>query len=212
VPVWGRGDLSKEEQRLEHTERELIRRQRIQFSRVTKFIRLADFMAILMVLATAFTAFATWRTAQVTSMIFAVTDRPFIGVQTVKFEAQESSAPIVVVDFRNFGHIPATDAIVNVDALIDGKAVKQDGDEMSSVDQGVVSPGVPHFFYTFVSSEQYKQIVAGAARLMVRVKVEYKGPGRVNSYCYFEKIVYDFRTASFRHAGGADRCRNTDVY
>lgn len=204
--------MSKEEQRLEQTERELIRRQRTQFSRVTEFIRLADFMAILMVLATAFTAFATWRTAEVTSMIFAVTDRPFIGVQRVTFEAAESKAPIIVVDFRNFGHIPAADAIVNVQALFDGKVLKHDGDEMSSVDQGIVSPGVPHFFYTFMTPDQYKQVISGAARLMVNVKVEYKGPELSHSYCYFEKVVYDFRAASFRHAGGTDKCRNSDVY
>ena len=207
-----RGDLSKEEQRLEHAERELIRRERVQFSRFTKFIRVADFMAILMVLATAFTGFATWRTAQVTSMIFAVTDRPFIGVQSVAFEAPESKAPIIAVDFRNFGRIPAADAIVNVHALLDGKPVKPADGEISSVDQGIVSPGVPHFFYTFITPEQYKQVISGATRLMVHINVEYKGPELSHSYCYLEKIAYDFRTASFRHVGGTDKCGNTDVY
>lgn len=199
-------------ERLEARERELRRSESTQLKRFTRIIRFADFMAILMVAATAFTAFATWRTAEVTSLVFAVSDRPFIGVEKVEFERADSGHPQIVVDFRNFGHIPAADALVSVHVLLDGKEVKPEEGEMDTVDHGVVSPGVPHFFYAFLDSDNYKSVVAGSSHLMVRVNIEYKGPELARRYCYAEKVVFDHRVASFRHVGGTDKCANTDIY
>jgi hypothetical protein len=45
--------------------------------RLTDVLRFADFMALLMVAAATFRAYAAWRTAQVTSHIFALEERPF---------------------------------------------------------------------------------------------------------------------------------------
>lgn len=204
-------ELLQEEQRLEARERDLLRKEQGLLTRVAKFVRLADFMAILMVIATAFSGFATWKTAQVTARMFAVTDRPFLGVQSVTFEQTNSGAPAVVVDFRNFGHIPAGASLIDVRALIDGKAIKPHEGELSLSEQGNVSPGVPHFFYAYVPADDYTKILSGQSHLMVSISLEYKGPDLAASYCYLEKIVYDYRSASFRHAGGSDKCGN-DVF
>jgi len=96
----------------ERRDREIIKSERTILVRLGQAVKLADFMAILMVLATFFSAYATWRTALVTSTIFAVADRPFLGVQQVTFERTDAQHPTIAVNFRNFGSIQAMDAIV----------------------------------------------------------------------------------------------------
>lgn len=179
--------------------------------RLTEVLRFADFMAVLMVLATAFSAFATWRTAQVTSHIFAIEERPFIGVEQVTFEQGHTANPRVVVDYRNFGKIPAVGAIITVAALADGKRVADLPNEMSSISAGVLSPGVPHFFYRYLPPAVYKAAVDGKATLMLHIHAEYKGAAE-QPFCYSERVVYDYRSTVFRSAGGTDRCNHTDVF
>ncbi len=193
-----------ERQGLTRSESSLVRR-------LTEVLRFADFMAVLMVLATAFSAFATWRTAQVTSHIFAIEERPFIGVERVTFEQGDTPNPRVVVDYRNFGRIPAVGAIITVAAFADGKRVADLPNEMSSISAGVLSPGVPHFFYRYLQPAVYKAVVDGKASLMLRIRAEYKGAAE-QSFCYSERVVYDHRSAGFRPAGGTDRCNHTDVF
>ena len=52
------------------------RRERLAFRRLSDVLRFTDFMTFMMVVATAFSAFATWRSARVTSLLFAVAERP----------------------------------------------------------------------------------------------------------------------------------------
>jgi hypothetical protein len=56
---------------------------------------------VLRVIATGFSAFATWRTAQVTSLVFAIADRPFLGVSKLEFEATDSCDPHRTVVYKN---------------------------------------------------------------------------------------------------------------
>ena len=179
--------------------------------RLTEVLRFADFMALLMVAATAFSAYAAWRTAQVTSHIFALEERPFVGLEGVTFEQGDTPNPRAVVEYRNFGKIPASGAIVTVVALADGKRIADMPNEMTSVSAGVLSPGVPHFFYTYFPVDTYKSVVTGKARLMLHVRAEYKGAGG-EPFCYTERVVFDYRSAGFRPVGGTDRCRQSDIY
>ncbi len=204
-------ELLQAEQRLDARERELLRKEHSLLRRVTSAVRLADFMAILMVLATSFSGYAAWKTAQVTARMFAVADRPFIGVESVAFEQTNSGTPSVVVDFRDFGRIPAGDALIDVHTLVDGKPVKLGDGELSASEQGNVSPGVPHFFYAYLPADDYAKVLSGASNLMVHVHIEYTGPDKAARYCYFEKIIYDHRSTSFRHVGGSDKC-GSDVF
>ena len=188
---------------LTSAEKSLIRR-------LTEVLRFADFMALLMVAATAFSAYAAWRTAQVTSHIFAVEERPFVGIQNVIFEQGDTANPRAVIDYRNFGKIPASGAIISVVAYANGKRLAELPNEMSSISAGMLSPSVPHFFYRYFPVDTYKSIVSGKASLMLKVRAEYKGSG-AEPFCYTERLVYDYRSAGFRPAGGTDRCRS-DVY
>lgn len=195
---------SLRQEQLTSAEKSLMRR-------LTEVLRFADFMALLMVAATAFSAYAAWRTAQVTSHIFALEERPFIGIERVTFEQGDTANPRAVVEYRNFGKIPASGAIIAVVALADGKRVTDSPNEMSSISAGVLSPSVPHFFYRYFPVETYKSIVSGKSSLMLDVRAEYRGPGG-EAFCYSERVVFDYRSAGFRPAGGTDRCERSDIY
>ena len=211
-------ELDNESRRYSHTEspeerrdREIIRTQRSLLARLGQALNLADFMAILMVLATFFSAYATWRTAMLTSTIFAVADRPFLGVEHVSFEGTDTQHPTILVNYKNFGSIPALDAIVSVHAVIDGKPVQSAPDTMSSMDAGILSPTAPHYFYATLTSDEYRAVAAGKSNLQVRVRFLYKGPAHQSQLCYFERFVYDFHVSLFQAAGGDDRC-GTDIF
>jgi hypothetical protein len=195
----------------ERRDREIIKSERTILARLGQAVKLADFMAILMVLATFFSAYATWRTALVTSTIFAVADRPFLGVQQVTIERTDTQHPTIVVNFRNFGSIHAFDAIVGAHAVVDGKVVKDPEVSMSETDAGILSPNVSHFFYVFIPPEKYQAVAAGKSKLQVHVKMLYKGPAHAQQLCYFERFAYDYRMGTFQASGGDDQC-SSDVF
>jgi hypothetical protein len=192
-------------------QRDILLTERSVLVKVAQAVKLADFMAILMVLATFFSAYATWRTAKVTSTIFAVADRPFLGVQQVSFEATDSEHPMLAVQFRNFGSIPALNAIVGAHAVIDGRLVKDPEYPMAETDAGILSPNVPHTFHLTLARDQYQAVVAGKSNLQVHVRMLYKGPAHDQELCYFERFAYDFRSGIFGASGGDDRCRS-DIF
>jgi hypothetical protein len=204
-------DITRTERELAR-ERALERQERTQVQRLRHALGMADFIALLMVAATAFAAFAAWRTAQVTALVFAISDRPFLGIQQVAFEAPDTPRPRVVVEYRNFGKIPAVDSLVSVHLRVDGKLVKQVDGEMSSVETGIVSPTVPHYFYSFLDADAYRGVISGKHTMQVHVQMIYKGPARQNQYCYSERIVYDFHSTAFRLGGGSDQCSQSEIF
>jgi hypothetical protein len=203
--------VSSGETSADRRDRELIRTERSLLARLAQAVKLADFMAILMVLATFFSAYATWRTALVTSTIFAVADRPFLGVQQVAFEATDPQHPTIVVNIRNFGNIPALDAVVGAHAVVDGKLVQTSADTLSEMNAGILSPNVPHTFYLVIPLDQYQAVAAGKSKLQVHVQMLYKGPAHQQQLCYFERFAYDSRVNIFQASGGNDRC-GADVF
>ena len=208
-PQDGGEDYAADEGPASRSEREksaVIQRERSLLAGVSRVLRFADFMAILMVLATVFSAYATWRTAQVTRLVFAISDRPFLGIEKVAFEAVDSATPTIAVEMRNFGKIPAQGAIVTVRAIVDGKVVAPVNGELSTLDMGIMSPTVPHFMYAYLTPGLYRAVTSGASNLQVRVRMLYKGPALDADYCYDERMAFDYRTASFRAVGGGDRC------
>ncbi len=189
------------------------RRERVEEARVSRAIGFADFMAAVMVVVTAFSAYATWRTAQVTSLVFATADRPFIGVAKVQFEATDTADPYIAVDYRNFGKIFATDGLVSVNAWIDGKIAPDPVPVLMNVSEtGSIPPDVDHFFYRHLPADAYQDIVSGKRKLQLGVRVVYKGPAPDSEYCNFKRFIYDYRTANFRPAGGSDKCGDHVVF
>ena len=206
-------ELRHEEGRIE---RELVRerrRERQEERRVSRAIGFADFMAFLMVIATGFSAFATWRTATVTSLVFATADRPFMGIARVQFEATDTQNPYVSILYKNFGRIPAVDGIVSVNAWLDGKVAPDPvADAMNVSETGSIPPEVDHFFFRYFSPDAYKEIASGKAHLQIEWRIVYKGPARGSEYCDFKRYAYDARTGTFRHSAGSDKCRGQPVF
>lgn len=194
-----RAEELKRERRHDAERRELLRAER-------RILTAADVMALLMVAATAMTAFATWRTYRISDLILQVSERPFLGVQQVTFERTDTAAPLIVVDFRNFGPIPAETTSIAVTALLDGKQIPPRDGEMTDANQGVVAPGVPHFFYVFLQKDEYQRSVSGAAQLMVQVSMVYRGPALGRTFCLTKKVFYDYHVAGFRPDGGSSEC------
>ncbi len=192
----------------------LTREEDTLIRRITSVLRFNDFMTLLMVAATALSAFSTWRTAKVTSLLFTVAERPYIGVLDVRFEARDQPADAIsstdgdahlVVDCRNFGHVQATDGVARVGVLIDGHTLPHQTGSLAINNIGMVSPTVPHLIYRFIPAAAYQAVRAGRARMVVHVVFNYRGPGE-REFCYNELMTYQPRSNRFIASGGSDRC------
>lgn len=178
--------------------------------RIARQLGFADLMAVLMVAATAMSAFATWRMAALTRTLLAVSARPYIGVAGVSFDTTRADIPRVRVEFRNFGHIYATDGVVRVRMLVDGKRLPRQSGAATTLNVGMVSPTVPHLFYRSVPNGIYSAVVDGRAKMVVRNMVHYRGPDQ-REFCYNEFFTYDPEAGGFVSIGGDDHC-GEDVY
>ena len=77
-------------------------------STIASTLQITDLIALMMVFVTALSAYATWKTAQVTNQILLTAQRPYIGVESVNLI--DSTSPKVVVDLGNFGSVQAEHA------------------------------------------------------------------------------------------------------
>ena len=181
----------------------LTRGERSLIGRFTEVLQFADFMALLMVAATAFSAFATWRTAQVTNLLFSIAERPYIGIERLTFDSIGADAARLTIDFRNFGQVSATDGVATIIELVDGTPLERGTASTAKV--GMVSPTVPHLYFSYVPAGIYQKILRGEARLVVQTSITYRGPdGR--QFCYHESNTYDRRANVFSPSGGSDKC------
>jgi hypothetical protein len=185
--------------------RQLTRAERSLVRRLSSALRFADLMALLMVAATAFSALATWRTAQLMHSIFMVSERPYLGVEHVGFDSIDSTSARIVIDCRNFGHVSASDGVSQIRLMLDGRPVKGADLRDSIRNLGIVSPNVPHVYYRFIPIAIYRQLRAGQGTLVADVLMNYHGPDQ-RQFCYNEIMTYDSRTDSFSASGGGDRC------
>lgn len=188
--------------------------------RLTGVLRFTDLMTALMVAATAFSAFATWQTAKVTSLLFSVAERPYIGVLDIHFETaghwsnsalsggdvlRKDGDAHLVVDCRNFGHVQATDGVARVRVLIDGHALSHQAGSFAINNIGMVSPSAPHLIYRFIPAAIYRAVSAGHARMVVQVMFNYRGPSE-REFCYNETMTYEPHANQFIASGGSDHC------
>jgi hypothetical protein len=189
----------------DNDEAELRRDERSLVQRISRALRFADLMAVMMVGATAMSAFATWRMASLTQTLFAVTERPYVGVARVSFEPGRDNTTRVRLDFRNFSHVYATDGVARIWIMIDGKRLRHHEGAARTMNVGMISPTVPHFLYRSLPTAVYDSIINGQAKIVVRGKIIYRGPDQ-REFCYNEYFTYDDQADGFVSAGGDDRC------
>lgn len=198
----GEGEAPAAEAPLTVSERSLVRR-------LSTALRFADFMAVLMVAATGFSAFATWRMTQLTRQVLQVSERPYLGMERVSFDATDGENPRLMIDCRNFGSVSGTDGVARFNVVVDGRRLTNDLHD-TIVNIGMVSPSVPHPFYVFVPLNVYQEARAGRAKVIVQVQVTYRGPDQ-RGFCYHEIMTYDYRSNSFNPNGGDDKC-DREIY
>jgi hypothetical protein len=183
----------------------LSRGERTIVRRLSGVLRFNDFMTFMMVIATGFSAFSTWRTAQVTNLLFTVAERPYIGVQEVTVDGIDAGFARVVVDCRNFGQVQAVGGVARIVVTVDGKPLPRATAVADTENIGIVSPSVPHRIFRFVPSTLYEAVRDGQSRMIVHVEFAYRGPDQ-RRFCYSKLFIYDSRTDNFIPSGGSDQC------
>jgi hypothetical protein len=186
------------------------RGERKVVQRLSDVLRFNDFMTAMMVIATIFSAYATWRTARVTNLLFTIAERPYIGAARVAIDSIDSEFARLVIDCRNFGQVSATDGVGRVSVFIDGKLLPKVVGGAAIENIGIISPTVPHLLFRFVPLKMFNPVRDGRSKMIVRIAFDYRGPDQ-RQFCYRELMTYDRRLASFVPSGGDDHC-DTEVY
>jgi hypothetical protein len=145
------------------------RGERKVVQRLSDVIRFNDFMTAMMVIATIFSAYATWRTARVTNLLFTVAERPYIGVERVAIDSVDAEFARLVIDCRNFGQISGTGGVARVSVFIDGKSLPKAIGGTAIENVGIVSPTVPHPVFRFIPISLFNPVRDGHSKMIVRI-------------------------------------------
>ena len=183
--------------------RSLSGRERRNLGKIAEYLQFADLIALLMVVSTAFTAVATWRTATIARALYLAAERPYIGVTSVALDTSHPNDLRVHVIYQNFGHVSADDVLMRFQLIIDGRHV---AGRHERLDAGIISPEVPHRFYLHIPNSAYNSIVRGHSTMIVEVTGSYSG-GQT-PLCYLERFRYVPDDNSFEVAGGSPRCQD----
>jgi hypothetical protein len=170
-------------------------------------LEITDLIALMMVFAAALGAYATWRTEQVTNQILLISQRPYIGLESI--ELVGNTNPKVVEDLRNFGTVQAEQTRVSIVLRVDGDALSGDSEPQQHEAPLVFSPGVPHRFYRHITSDTYRGAVQGKMNLVIETQVRYRGP-RGDEHCYLTVDNYDHADGVFNPQRGSLSCDLTD--
>jgi hypothetical protein len=186
------------------------RAERKVVQRLSDVLRFNDFMTAMMVIATIFSAYATWRTARVTNLLFTIAERPYIGAARVAIDSVDTEFARLLIDCRNFGQVSATASVGRVSVFIDGQLLPKVIGGTAIENIGIIPPTVPHLLFRFVPISLFNPVRDGRSKMVVRIMFDYQGPDQ-RQFCYNELMTYDRRLASFVPSGGNDHC-GAEVY
>ncbi|MFI5352022.1 MAG: hypothetical protein ACHQZS_03590 [Candidatus Binatales bacterium] len=186
-------------------EQHFSKAERSLLGRLSNLVAVTDVMAIMMVLATVLSAYATWRASRISSLLFLVSERPYIGVERLALERPDHGGARLVIDYRNFGHVQATETVLTAQVMVDGKEVGESDERGRIVRAGIISPQVPNHLYSYFADDLYQGILAGKSPVVVTLNVDYRGPAG-EKFCDYERFTYDYRSAWFGSDGGSTDC------
>ena len=176
-------------------------------NRIASALEITDAIALMMLFVAGLSAYATWKTAQVTNEILLTSQRPYVGTESVKFV----NGTTVVAELRNFGSVQAQDALISIVLTANGKALSGDSEPQQQEAPIVLSPAVPHPFYRHITADTYRDAAQGKVKLVVEIRVRYRGP-RGDEHCYLSRDSYDHVDGIFYPQGGSLSCdRLTDT-
>jgi hypothetical protein len=197
------GDINVRVSNPEDTSEDRGAASRRLLNRIASALEITDLIALMMVFATGLSAYATWKTAQVTNEILLTSQRPYIGVESVNLINETN--PKVVVDLRNFGSVQAEDAMISILLKVSGKALSGESEPQQQDAPLVLSPAVPHLFYRHITADTYRDVVQGKTNLVVDIRVRYRGP-RGDEHCYLTRHSYDNIDRVSYPGGGSLSC------
>jgi hypothetical protein len=171
-------------------------------NRLLSRLQLADLMALLMVAATAFSAYATWRTASIANSIYLAAERAYFGIASTTLDESRPGDPRVTIDYRNLGNVSATDLKILRRVIIDGAEVKS---STKVTMPGILSPGPRHLFHLQIPPAAYAPIAAGKSSLEVQIAAAYTNPRR-DPLCYTADLIYDVEEKDFDVKSGSLDC------
>ncbi len=189
-----------------------VDRERTQWQSQAQFaqlLRFQDVTVMLMVVATIASAYATWQSANITANIYRRSERPYLGVESLRLNAAGTGDPYVALVYRDFGHVPASDAVLTAWASADGRLVSYDPSDRAkgriSLHLGVLSPQVPQLFDVYFPSNLDGLLRNGKVRFIVSVLLTSRDVAG-EYYCYRMDFRYYSPADTFDPAGGSDRC------
>lgn len=171
-----------------------------QERRIAGLLGFTEVIAILMVGATAFSGFATWRTSTIAEQIMKSSERPYIGVQDIELNKDATDDPAVTVDYRDFGHIPADDVRIRGELLLNGDPLT-----VVTKNVGIMSPQVRHVIFLHLPKDRLEAAMNGGAALAVRITARYRNTA-AREFCYSERFTYSHHGGIFEAVGGTSRC------
>jgi hypothetical protein len=166
-------------------------------------LEITDLIALIMAFATALGAYATWRTEQVTNQTLLISQRPYVGLESIKLVG--STNPKVVEDLRNFGTVQAEQTQVSLVLRVNGDTLSGDSEHQQHEAPLVFSPGVPHRFYRHITPDTYRGAVQGKVNLAIETQVRYRGP-QGDEHCYLTVYNYDHADDVFNPQRGSLSC------
>jgi hypothetical protein len=170
--------------------------------RLLSEVEVADFMAVMMVLATAFSAYATWRTSSIANAIYLASERAYFGIESITMDENQPGSPRITIDYRNFGNVMATDLKLLRRVIIDGAEIKS---LTQITTPGILSPDAPHLLHISIPASAFQAIVAGKSSLQIQIAAKYTNP-RLQTLCYLASRFFDFRESDFDVRGGTLDC------
>jgi hypothetical protein len=174
--------------------------------RLVVSVELADLLGLLMILATAFSAYSTWRTAQLAGQLLLITARPYLGNKAVYFDRTDTGEPRVVADLRNFGSVQAINTTIDGRLLFNGHPIGGKKGPRSTIFAGVFSPNVPHPTYFHLPADTYREAIENKGKLQLRLEMRYAGPSG-DRHCYSKSFTYDSEDGEFYSDHGTLSCR-----
>ncbi len=191
----------KTEEALLHVQRETLRS--LDFTNM-----LMVTATVLMAIGTSFSAWTSWRVAQLTADFDATSNRPYLGVASLKMDATDPTRPASWIEFRNFGNLPAEQTAIGVSTRIDGHTVADAlglGHVVLSL--GVLSPGTPFDFGAFFPPQYLSDVKSGKSRLVIAVESTYKDADG-HLHCFEMRYAYAAFLDKYDPDGGGSACTN----
>lgn len=197
------GQLQRTEQSILSTERRALHAQDL-----TNILMVMA--TVLMAVATGFGAYASWQMARVATDLFLASERPYLGVESIRLDTTDPAEPGSWITFKNVGNIPADRAVIDVSTSIDGSVVPGGlGQKHVVMSLGVLTPQTTYKFSALFPPYFAQRIVDGKSKILVSVKASY-GDAAARHYCFEMNFIYYWPLKKYDPAGGSNECRGAE--